>query len=76
VKILQGEVRSSTRVPGRGNGLPGMYNHCKAGRIRNLTVLANDAIGHAESDEFEELRSSFHGTIVYWEVFNDGNYAN
>jgi hypothetical protein len=75
-KILQGEVRSSTGVPGRGNGLPGMYNHCKAGRIRNLTVLANDAIGHAENDRFESLGSPFHGTLIYWEVSYDDSYAN
>lgn len=67
-KILQGEVRSTTRVEGRGNGLPGMYKHCKAGRIRNFTVLANDAIGNAETDEYRSLRTSFAGTLLYWEI--------
>jgi hypothetical protein len=44
------------------------YAHCKAGRIRNLAVLANDAIGNAENDLFEPLSSSFPGTLIYWEV--------
>jgi hypothetical protein len=36
--------------------------------MRNLTVLASDAIGNAENEVFEPLSSSFPGTLVYWEV--------
>jgi hypothetical protein len=67
-KILQGEVRSTTRTPGRGNGLPGMYAHCKALRIRSLTLVANDAVGYVETGAYQPLSSSFEGTLIYWEV--------
>jgi hypothetical protein len=66
--LFKGEIPSSTRVPGRGNGIPGMYNHCKAKRISNLLVLSNNAAGNAESGRLETLRESFGGTIVYWEI--------
>jgi hypothetical protein len=67
-KILEGEIRSSTGIEGRGNGLPGMCNHCKAGRIRNLTVISNDAWGNVETDSYQQLPSPFAGTLLYWEV--------
>jgi hypothetical protein len=67
-KILNGEVRSTTRIPGRGNGLPGMYTHCKKGRIRNFVVVANDAIGYAETDQYRAMKVPFHGTLLYWEI--------
>jgi hypothetical protein len=67
-RLLQGKIPSTTRVPGRGNGLPGMYAHCKANRVKNFTVLANDVIGYAETESYRQLKTSFEGTILYWEV--------
>jgi len=69
--LLHGTIPSTTRVAGRGNGIPGMYKHCRAKRIRNLMVLANDAIGDAETESYQTLTSSFGGTVIYWEVQND-----
>jgi hypothetical protein len=66
--LFEGKIPSSTRVPGRGNGIPGIYNHCKAGRISNLLVLSNNAAGNGDTGRFETLRESFSGTIVYWEI--------
>lgn len=67
-RIFRGEIQSTTREPGRGNGLPGMYEHCKAGRIRDFTVIANDAIGKAEFEAYEVLSDYFPGTLLYWEI--------
>jgi anti-anti-sigma regulatory factor len=67
-RIFQGQIPSTTRLPGRGNGIPGMYEHCKAGRIRRFTVLANDAIGDGESDNYRQLSATFPGTLIYWEI--------
>lgn len=66
--LMHGKIPSSTKVPGRGNGIPGMYGHCKARRIRSLTVLANDAIGYAETEVYSVLNTSFDGTVLYWEI--------
>jgi hypothetical protein len=66
--IFQGLVPSSTGFPNRGNGIPTMYARCKSGLIRNLIVVANDAMGEAEPDRYRILRNEFAGTVVYWEV--------
>lgn len=67
-KIFRGEIPSTTRVPGRGNGLPEMYAHCKAGRIKEFVVFANDGFGGAETDNYGVLPGGFAGTLLYWEI--------
>ena len=67
-KLLKGEIPSSTRIQGRGNGLPEMYESCKTGRIRTLRVIANQAYGDAEADRYAVLSSPFEGTLLYWEI--------
>lgn len=67
-RLVNGEIPSTTREPGRGNGIPGMYAHCKAGRIKRLTILSNKAFGDLESESYLELRRFFPGTLVYWEI--------
>lgn len=67
-KIFNGEIPSSTRIPGRGNGIPEMYESCKAGRIRNLTVIANAACGEAETETYTMIPEPFEGTLLYWEI--------
>lgn len=67
-RLFQGGIPSSTDQPGRGNGIPEMYVHCKAQRIRCLTVLTNNVIGDAEADHHKVLGNSFDGTLLYWEI--------
>ncbi|HEY1218544.1 MAG: hypothetical protein ABSE42_02525 [Bryobacteraceae bacterium] len=67
-RLFHGDIPSTTKIPGRGNGIPFMYNHHKANRIKNFTVLANNAIGGAETESYRMLRESFNGTILYWEI--------
>lgn len=67
-KIFRGEIPSTTQVPGRGNGLPEMYAHCKAGRIKDFMVIANDGFGRAEIDDYGVLPGGFAGTLLYWEI--------
>jgi len=67
-RILHGEIPSTTRIPGRGNGLPGMFEHCRAGRIRNFVIISNNTIGYVESNIYKVLPSEFEGTLLYWEI--------
>jgi hypothetical protein len=67
-KIFNGEIPSSTRIDGRGNGIPEMYESCKAGRIRNLTIVANAACGAAETEAYTTIPEAFEGTLLYWEI--------
>jgi hypothetical protein len=67
-RIFQGKIPSTTKVAGRGNGIPGMYEHCKSGRIKNLMVITNHAIGNAETETYGVLSNDFPGTLLYWEI--------
>jgi hypothetical protein len=67
-KILHGEIPSTTKIPGRGNGLPGMYEHCLAGRIKNFVIISNNVIGHVESNIYKVMPTEFEGTLLYWEI--------
>ncbi len=67
-QIFKGEIPSTTREAGRGNGIPGMYAHCRAGRIKNLTIISNHANGNAESETYVVLPKEFVGTLLYWEI--------
>ncbi len=67
-KLFHGEIPSTTKLPGRGNGIPGMCDHCKAGRIKQLMVITNKAIGNAETETYSVLANDFAGTLVYWEI--------
>lgn len=68
-RLFRGEIPSTTGLPGRGNGIPGMYEHCKAGRIRRLTVLSNNAFGDGDAETYVVLPKSFPGTLLYWEIW-------
>jgi hypothetical protein len=66
--LFRGAIPSTTGVLGRGNGIPRMYEHCKAGRIRNLIILSNNAVGNAEEETYRVLPRGFEGTLLYWEI--------
>ena len=66
--MLAGRVPSSTTLSFRGKGLPYMNRLARANKISSLVIVANDVYANVSANEFTRLRSSFHGTLVYWEV--------
>jgi hypothetical protein len=66
--VLEGKVESSTGQPFRGKGLPAINDLSKRGRIKSLVIVANDVYGNVEKGEFRPIRTSFSGTLLYWEV--------
>jgi hypothetical protein len=66
--ILNGKVESSTGQPFRGKGLPAINNLSARGSIKSLVIVANDVYANVEKDEFRPMRTSFKGTLLYWEV--------
>src|SRR5207249_4368117 len=67
-ELLLRHIPSSSGVPYRGYGLPGIYEACIARRIRNLVIVSNDVYANVEKEDFRPLKNSFDGTILYWEV--------
>jgi hypothetical protein len=66
--ILLGRVESSTGQPFRGKGLPAIYRLCQIGSIKSLVLVANDVYARVEAGEYRQMRTSFSGTLLYWEV--------
>lgn len=66
--ILKGKVESSTGMPYRGKGLPSIYKHVENGRIKSLTILANDVFANVAAGKYTILPSDFNGTLLYWET--------
>lgn len=66
--LFHGQIPSTTKLPGRGNGIPGMCDHCRAGRIKEFMLISNRAIGNAETETYGVLSENFAGTLLYWEI--------
>jgi len=66
--MLLGKVPSSTKLSFRGKGLPYMNRLAMEKRISSLVIVANDVFANVSSETFEQLRTPFHGTLVYWEI--------
>jgi anti-sigma regulatory factor (Ser/Thr protein kinase) len=67
-QLLLGNMRSRTKEPHRGLGLPGAFLAFKAGRISDLAIISNSGFAHSRAERYEELAVGFDGTIIYWEV--------
>ena len=74
--LLEGKIPSRTGERHRGRGLPSMYAAYKSRRISNLVVVSNCAFADVASGVFKELRHGFRGTIIYWEVRQEGAQAD
>lgn len=65
-------LRSKTKMPNRGKGLPKIKQYADAHLIQHLTVVTNKAICKANdsNDMFEARRLgvSLAGSVYYWEV--------
>jgi hypothetical protein len=66
--MLHGKVESSTGISYRGKGLPAIYKLSQFGRIKRLTIVANDVYADVSAGQYRILRVAFRGTLLYWEV--------
>jgi hypothetical protein len=68
VEIFKGGVQSRTGVPYRGKGLPSIYRLSELGRIQSLVIVSNEVYADVSAGHYRMLRSSFPGTLLYWEI--------
>jgi len=66
--ILKGKVGSRTDLTYRGKGLPAIYAHEQAKRIKSLVIVANDVHANVSKDEYTLLDNAFSGTLIYFEI--------
>lgn len=67
--IMQGELhKTASKKSYRGKGLPGIYKAYCTNKISHLVVITNDTLLNFDDGTFLNLKSSFSGTFVYWEL--------
>jgi len=68
-EIFQGTLPSRTGLRYRGKGLPAVRQYASERKhLNKLRVLTNKVQGDVVANNFEELPSSFKGTLFSWEV--------
>lgn len=66
--VLDSKIPSSTGLKYRGKGLPSFRDAAKRGTLKNVTIISNDVFANVSNNDYRELKSSFDGTLLYWEV--------
>ena len=68
-QLLEGEIhKTSTGKYYRGKGLPCLFKACEDNKISNVVVISNDAMVEYATKRSLELKQSFKGTFIYWEL--------
>jgi len=66
--MLLGKVPSTTGLSYRGKGLPSIYRAHQRGTLKALAIIANGVYANVGTGSYKMLRSSFSGTLLYWEI--------
>lgn len=67
---LKGQLRSKTKKPYRGKGLPFIYETCKKKKILDMRIITDNADVTIHNGEFvaRDLIHSLQGTLFYWQI--------
>lgn len=70
LSALKGELRSKTKAPYRGKGLPQIYSYCKNNLIDKMRIISNsaDVLIEKGNTESSDLSCSLKGTLFYWRL--------
>ncbi|MCH7413772.1 hypothetical protein MM213_09775 [Belliella sp. R4-6] len=73
--LFNGEIKSRTGRPERGNGIPQVYDSSKDKAFSKFVLITNDVFVNLKTLETKKLKNNFSGTLFYWELKqdNDGN---
>ena len=67
---LKGELRSKTKEPFRGKGLPYIFETCAKKQIQNMRIITDKADVTIHGVEFDAMdrENSLRGTLFYWQI--------
>jgi hypothetical protein len=66
--LFNGEIKSRTGRPERGNGIPQVYDSSKHKAFNRFVMITNDVYVNMKTLEIKKLRNNFSGTLFYWEL--------
>lgn len=67
-KLESGDIKSSTKNPSRGRGMPHILKCAKSGDFRKFNIISNDAYVDVIGRRISAMRENFSGTIYYFEL--------
>lgn len=70
-KLFAGEIKSRTSRPERGKGIPQVYECSKDPVFSKFILISNDVYANLKNGENKDIRTSFKGTMYYWEIINN-----
>lgn len=70
LSALRGELRSKTKEPYRGKGLPKIFSYCQSGKIKDMRIITNKCDVNILGEELysQEIPFSLKGTLFYWQI--------
>ena len=66
--LLEGKIKSSTKIVERGQGIPLIYEHSKTDLFKEFYLISNDVFVDFKSGRKVKLQNNFSGTFYYWEI--------
>lgn len=66
--LFNGEIKSRTGRPERGNGIPQVYDSSKHRAFNKFIMITNDVHVNMKTLEIQKLKNNFSGTLFYWEL--------
>ncbi len=66
--LIEGKLRSRTKLNYRGKGLPAIAKALERGQIGRLRILTNGVMAHVEKNRFTPLAEPFLGSLISWEL--------
>jgi len=71
--LFNGDIKSRTGRPERGNGIPQVYDSSKNKAFSKFILITNDVFVNLKTMETKKLKNNFSGTLFYWELKQNTN---
>jgi len=68
--LFDGQIKSRTRRPERGKGIPQVYDSSKDSAFKEFYLISNDVKVNMKNMNIKKLNNNFSGTLFYWELSN------
>jgi hypothetical protein len=66
--LFNGEIKSRTRKPERGKGIPQVYQSSQHPAFKRFYLVSNNVLVDMKNMKINKLNNNFSGTLFYWEL--------
>ena len=69
-KLFAGDIKSRTAKPERGKGIPQVFECSQNNTFETFILISNDVYADLKTQNYKSIKTSFNGTLFYWEINN------